>query len=204
MVRFLEVEYTGYLENGEVFDSTDPQLVEGATGPVVIVPGEGHLLEGLEKELEGMKPGEEREVELAPADAFGERDAKKIKLYPLRAFARDQIRPYPGLRVTVDGKLATIKSVSPGRVVVDFNHPLAGHRLRYRLRLIRELSDRKEQLEGLLKFHFGEPKEFEIEGDTLRVRGVPDYFRARLEKELLKFFPFKKVEFTSDGDYRQM
>ena len=193
--QFVKVEYTGMLENGEVFDTTDPELMEGATGPIVVILGAGHLLKGVEKALLEMDVGEEREIEIEPEDGFGKRDAKKIKLYPVKAFPKEGIRPFPGMRVTIDGQLGTIASVTSGRVVVDFNHPLAGRKLRYRLKVVEVITDPKEQIEGLLRFHFGKLPEYEIEDKTIKIYNIPEWARERLRTEIVTYTPFKNVEF---------
>lgn len=196
--QFVRVEYTGMLENGEVFDTTDPKLMEGATGPIVVILGAGHLIKGVEKALLEMNVGEEREIEIEPEDGFGRRDPKKIKLYPLSAFRKERVNPVPGMRVTVDGQLGTVVSVTSGRVVVDFNHPLAGRRLRYKLKVLEVVKDPKEQIEGLLKFHFGRKMRYEVEGDRIRIYGVPEQVRDRLRTEIVTYTSFKNVEFLEE------
>ena len=199
--RFVRLEYTGFLENGEVFDSTDPKVVEGAFGSAVIILGAGHVIKGLEKALLNMKPGETREVDIPPEDGFGRRDPKKIKFYKLSQFSREGIRPYPGLKVTVDGQLATVKAVSSGRVILDFNHPLAGRRLHYKVKMLEEVRDPEEQVRELLRFHFGKDLEFKIEGDQLTIKGVPEYSQERLKDELSTYTAFKNPRFvTLEGE----
>ena len=112
--KFVRLEYTGTLDSGEVFDSTDPKVVEGAFGSIVIILGAGHVIKGLEKALFDMKLGGEREVHIEPEDGFGKRDPKRIKFYKLQQFTKEGVKPYPGLRVTIEGQLATIKTICGG------------------------------------------------------------------------------------------
>ncbi len=198
--QFVEVEYTGMLENGEVFDSTDPSKMDSATGPITVILGAGHLIKGVEKALLEMKEGEERVVDVPPEDGFGKRDAKKIKLYPMRAFLKEKVHPVPGIHITIDGQLGTVVSVTSGRVVVDFNHPLAGRKLRYHLKVLREVTDPNEQIDGLLRFHFGKPLEYELKEDHIVIYNVPEYARERLRTEIATYTSFKNVEFLEKAE----
>lgn len=194
--KFIRLEYTGTLDNGEVFDSTDPKVVEGVFGSTVIILGAGHVIKGLEKELFDMKTGDEKDLDIPAEDGFGKRDLKKIKLVSSKKFKVDQIAPYPGLRITMDGQLATVKSVSSGRVVVDFNHPLAGLKLHYKVKMVEEVTDKKMQVAELLKFHFGQELGFEIKDDQLILQNVPKYAQSKLKEELATYTSFKNVSFV--------
>ncbi|MBR9689570.1 MAG: peptidylprolyl isomerase [Candidatus Altiarchaeota archaeon] len=194
--KFIRLEYTGTLDNGDVFDSTDPSVVEGAFGSTTIILGAGHVIKGLEKAVLEMKIGESRELDIPPEDGFGTRDSKKIKLYAARVFKKDKIMPYPGLRVTVEGKLATVKSVSSGRVVVDFNHPLSGLKLHYKVKMVEEVTNQKEQIAELLKFHFGREIDFKIKEGELTMTNVPEYAQNKLQEELATYTAFKNPRFV--------
>jgi len=159
---FVELEYTGIIiDSGIVFDTTDKEL--GATsgldpdmiyGPAVICMGQGQLLPGLEKLLVGKELGE-YEFDLAPHDAFGKKDPKKIRLMNINAFKKENIDPSPGMQVTVDSEMGTVKTVTGGRVIVDFNSPLSGKDLKYKLKLLRKVDDDTEKLKGYMKLSFG-------------------------------------------------
>jgi len=193
--QFVEIEYSGRLETGEIFDSTDPKEFKEAGGPVTIIMGAGHLIKGIEKAMLEMKPGEERDLDIPPEDGFGRRDPKLIKLFKVKEFRKQDVVPYPGLRVTIDSKLGSVVSVNSGRIIVDFNNPLAGRRLIYKIKINREVKDLDEQLKGLLKFHFGKALAYKKEGDKILIEDVPDFARERLRTELLTYTAFKTVEF---------
>ncbi|MEM1601238.1 MAG: hypothetical protein QW339_04620 [Sulfolobales archaeon] len=53
--------------------------------------------------------------------------------------------------VEIGGQLGTIRSVSGGRVVVDFNHPLAGKTLTYSFKVVKKLEDGVEKVKYLVK-----------------------------------------------------
>jgi len=159
---FIELEYTGIIiDSGMVFDTTDKEL--GATsgldpemiyGPAVICMGQGQLLPGLEKMLVGKEMGE-YEFDLAPHEAFGKKDPKKIRLMNINAFKKENIHPSPGMQVTVDNDMGTVKTVTGGRVIVDFNSPLSGKDLKYKIKLLRKVDDDVEKLKGYMKLSFG-------------------------------------------------
>ena len=148
----VKVSYSGYVD-GKLFDTTDEELAkkEGIYnpgmkyGPVTVIVGEGMLIPGLDEALLEMEVGEERELELPPEKAFGKRDPSKIKLVPLREFKKHGINPVVGMPVTINNQVGRIVSVNGGRVLVDFNHQLAGKTVRYILK-VEELVDKPEDI----------------------------------------------------------
>ena len=160
---FIEVEYTGRLKQGDiVFDTTDESLAKKANifskrmayGPIIVCLGEGQLLKGLEKELEGKEAGKEYKICLSPEDAFGKKDAKLIKMIPAAAFRKQNIIPEPGMQVNIDGVLGIIKTASGGRCLVDFNHPLSGKDVVYDVKIKRIVTDDKEKIKSYLALMF--------------------------------------------------
>jgi len=74
---------------------------------------------------------------------------------PLQHFKKEKMQPFPGLVVEINGMQGKVQTVSGGRVRVDFNHPLAGKELLYDMKVERELTEPKEQVEELYKKYFG-------------------------------------------------
>ena len=156
---FIEVEYTGRLKDGNiVFDTTYEAVAKEAGihskhmvyGPVVICLGEGQLIKGLEKELEGKELGKEYSIELSPENAFGKKDAKLIKMIPASAFRKQNISPEPGMQVNVDGLLGIVKTAAGGRCLVDFNHPLSGKDIVYKIKINKIIIDDKEKIKSYI------------------------------------------------------
>lgn len=120
--KFIEVEYTGRIKEGDVFDTTDEKVAKENNlhnpsltyGPIVICLGEGHLIKGLEEEIKDKKEGTYT-VDLTSDNAFGKRDAKLLQLVPLSKFTQQNIKPFPGLQLNIDNMMATVKTVSGGR-----------------------------------------------------------------------------------------
>ena len=153
---FVEVEYTGKLkEENLVFDTTDEKKAkemgmhspQQSYGPIIICLGQGQILPGLEKEIEGKEPGEYT-VDLQPEDAFGKKEAALIRMIPASAFKKQQIVPQVGMQINMDGMMGIIKTAGGGRCLVDFNHPLSGKEVTYTIKVNRIVTDDKEKLQS--------------------------------------------------------
>lgn len=158
------VNYTGKIvASGGVFDTTVEKKAvdagvfspEARYAPVIAIVGEGELLKGLDNALKEIKVGEEKTVTLSPSEAYGERNPKLIAVIPLREFKKQKMQPVPGLIVEIDERQGRVQSVSGGRVRVDFNHPLAGKELEYEVKIEREVTEAKDQVNALFEKYFG-------------------------------------------------
>ncbi|MFA6073812.1 MAG: hypothetical protein WC758_06890 [Candidatus Woesearchaeota archaeon] len=118
--------------------------------PITICVGEKHVLPGLDSKLIGLDLGKHTIV-LEEENAFGKKDTKLLKLMTRALFKQQNIRPYVGLVLDMDGSRGTVRSISGGRVIVDFNHPLAGKKIEYSLNIKRKVTDHKDQLASILK-----------------------------------------------------
>ncbi len=138
---FIELSYTGSLADGSTFDSTEKSI---------ICIGQQQLLPGLDNALAGKELGKEFKITLKPEEAFGKRDIKKLRIIPMSTFREHKMDPHPGLQVDVDGEIGIVTSISGGRVIVNFNHPLAGKEVSYTVKVIRKVSDTVEQINAFL------------------------------------------------------
>ena len=117
-------------------------------------------------------------------DAFGRKDTKLIQLIPTSKFRQQNIQPFPGLQLNIDGMFGTVKTVSGGRCLVDFNHPLSGKDLVYEVKLTRIVHDSKEKLAALLKIYLhAENPEVEVSGDTANITLKPSHHHHEHPKE---------------------
>ena len=205
---FLEIEYTGKLkEDNLIFDTTDENVAKENNleshgyDPVVICVGEQQLLKGIDKNLEGKDIGKEYDIDINPEDAFGNKNAKLIQLIPTSKFKKQNIQPMPGMQINLDGMVGTIRTVSGGRTLVDFNHPLAGKELIYRIKINKKITDDKEKLNGYLKMSLG-TKDFETEinNNEAKVKlksEIPKEAEERLKNKISELIPtIKKIDFT--------
>jgi peptidylprolyl isomerase len=157
---FTIVDYVGRVKDtGSLFDLTVEEIAkkekvyheDEAYGPRLVVVGEGLMLKGFEDALITMKVGDSKSIELSPEKAFGPRDSSKVKVYPVSAFRKSDVKPYIGARVTVEGKTGIVQSVGGGRVRVDFNPLLAGKTLVYDITIRRKVVGESEKLNELIK-----------------------------------------------------
>ena len=160
---FVEIDFTARIKETDiVFDTT---LIEDAKKanlptekikPLRICIGQGMIILGLDKALEEKEIGKKYALELKPKDAFGERNAKLIKVMPLKVFTAKEIVPIQGMMLTLDDMLARISAVSGGRVIVDFNNPLAGKEITYTFTIRRQITQEKEKIATLASFYLKE------------------------------------------------
>ena len=178
---FIRLEYTGKVqETGNVFDTTDENVAEEASikldnksyGAIPIIVGGGHVLKGLDEALIGMEEGEEKTVEITPEEGFGLRDPKLLQLIPMGEFKKQGMKPEVGMAITSDGVTGIIRSVSGGRVRVDFNHELAGKNLKYNIRVVKEIEDDIDKVKSMIELHYSAPNLDSNKHDIQIVDGV--------------------------------
>jgi hypothetical protein len=87
----------------------------------------------------------------------------------MKIFAEQKIYPQPGMTLALDNTLVKVVSVSGGRVMVDFNNPLAGKDLEYDFTIKKLVSDNKEKVDSFLKFLLGQTFEFDINEEQKKV-----------------------------------
>jgi FKBP-type peptidyl-prolyl cis-trans isomerase 2 len=189
---FIRINYVGKIkESGEIFD-------KGENIPIVV--GEGFVIRGLDEEIEKMQVGEKQTVEIPPEKAFGERNAKLVKLIPLSEFKRHNMNPYPGMVINANGIYGKVLSVSSGRVRVDFNHPLAGKILEYEVEIKEKIEKQEEKAKALIEFYSGE-KDTEIKFDENGVeiilkKAFDEVVKRRISESMKKFLGVKEVKFS--------
>ncbi len=155
---FVEIDYTGKLADGTVFDTTSEKtakenklyFAEKKYGPAIICVGEKQILPGLDSALLNKELGKEYVVTLPPEKAFGKRDIKRIKIIPMNTFREHEIQPQPGLQVDIDGERGMITGISGGRIMVNFNHPLAGKEVTYAFTIHIKITDQREKVASFL------------------------------------------------------
>lgn len=156
---FILINYTAKVkETNEVFDTTIEETSkkehlhkEGEIyEPKLIVIGEGWVLKALDESLPAMELEKPATVEIAPKDAFGPRDPEKVKRVPLKQLLAKGANPVIGMRLEYNGKTAIVRSIGAGRVLLDFNPPLAGKTLIYDVTVNKKLETREEKIAALI------------------------------------------------------
>ena len=130
----VKIEYTGTLDDGTVFDSNVDQgsLLEFEVGG-------GQVIIGFDDAILGMHEGEEKQFSISPTDAYGEHYPTLIQKVPKEVFPPDAelalgLLFEAGLP-TGEKVPAMVTAIEEGIVVVDLNHPLAGKRLNFKIKL---------------------------------------------------------------------
>ena len=130
----VRVQYTAKLEDGRVF------AAERQEQGVSFTLGKGEVIEGLERVVLGMKPGETKTEEVPPERGFGLHDEKRM-IPVKREQLPEGVEAKPGVRLSLqhpDGHVdpVFIADVRDDRVVLDANHPLAGRELTLEVTLL--------------------------------------------------------------------
>jgi FKBP-type peptidyl-prolyl cis-trans isomerase 2 len=167
--EFIEIEFTGNVKDtGIVFDTNMKKDAEKAKldvkniKPFILSIGKEMIVKGFDEDLQGKEIGKEYSLEIKPEKAFGKRNPSLVKMVSLRAFKEQDINPQRGMTLSLDGKIARVLSVSGGRVLIDFNNPLAGKDVVYKYKIKRKVRDKKEKINALQDFFFKKRFDFEI------------------------------------------
>jgi FKBP-type peptidyl-prolyl cis-trans isomerase 2 len=130
----VQVDYTGTLENGTVFDTS----VGGE--PLNFTLGEGQMIPGFEQAVLGMKVGESKTVTIPADKAYGQyRDdlVQVINREDLPAGLDPEVgEQLQGPRPGGGTGICTVTNVTNTTITVDFNNPLAGKNLTFEITLI--------------------------------------------------------------------
>ncbi len=131
------ISYTAKLENGTVFQTATE------SEPLSITIGCHDIPPTLEQALIGMSIGEQKLVRLEPDEGYGIRRKDLLQTLNKDTF-KNRFNPQVGmvlsLRVEKDGQVhqvpATVVEANDDTIIVDYNHPLAGHNLLYDVKIL--------------------------------------------------------------------
>ncbi len=129
----VKVEYTGTLDDGTVFDTSEGKA------PLEFEAGSGKVIKGFDDAVMGMEKGEEKNVKLEPKDAYGDYNPQLIKKIPRESLPKDQ-EPKPGTMLLVkapNGQQYPVKitEVTDKDITIDLNQPLAGKNLNFKIKV---------------------------------------------------------------------
>ena len=133
----------------EVSDSANDEIIDSSEGaePMTYLHGARNIIPGLEQALEGKVTGDEVEVVVEPADAYGEHSEDRIQQVPRQAFeGMDKVEVGMNVTAQTDQGAITLLVTEVGEesVTVDANHPLAGKTLRFKVS-VEEVRDASEE-----------------------------------------------------------
>lgn len=157
----VEIEYTGTLANGSVFDSSEDR------GPFQFVVGTGTAISGFDTQIRGMKVGESKKFTLTPDEAYGEYDPTLIQPMPI-GFIPDGENVTIGDTITLsNGESffpAKIIDLNATNVTFDLNHQLAGQSLTFDVKLV-NLTPAQE-VEAMMSQLQSEPVQVPVTGES--------------------------------------
>jgi peptidylprolyl isomerase len=131
----VKVNYTGKLNDGTVFDSSDDRE------PLEFTLGDGKLIPGFEKAVTGMEQGDSTTVDIPTDEAYGER-RDDLELEVAKNELPDNVDPEVGMQLQMqqqeDGQAIPVQitKVEDEKVTLDANHPLAGKDLTFDIELL--------------------------------------------------------------------
>ncbi|RLM95736.1 peptidylprolyl isomerase [Haloarcula sp. Atlit-7R] len=193
------------VDGGQLVDTTDEAVAEEdgidteqqEFGPRTVVLGENHIFPDVEQDIYGKEVGDEGNVTVAAADAFGEYDEEEV-----RTVSKDKIPEddrYPGAHVDIEGEHGHVETIIGGRARVDFNHPLAGEDVEYDYEILEEVTDREEKAQGIIQMMLDMELDVWFQTDTVEEEQLveseddededeesePEYETVEVEKETL-------------------
>jgi|AntRauTorckE6833_2_1112554.scaffolds.fasta_scaffold24202_2 FKBP-type peptidyl-prolyl cis-trans isomerase 2 len=130
----VKVHYTGKLEDGSIFDSSQEK------DPLEITLGEGKLIPGFEKAVIGLEVGDSTTATIESGDAYGER-REDLEVTIERSQLPEDITPEVGMQLQLNqpnGQPVPVKitKVEEENIIIDANHPLAGKDLEFDIELV--------------------------------------------------------------------
>lgn len=119
---------------GKIADSSQTR------GPLEYTQGDNTLIPGLTKQMQGMKPGEEKTIEVKPEEAYGNPDPEGIREIPLSSVPKD-MKPEVGMVLQMEDQArqtfpARIIELKKDSIVIDLNHPLSGKTLIFKVKVV--------------------------------------------------------------------
>ena len=129
----VRVHYTGTLDDGSVFDSSEGR------DPLEFTLGGGQVIPGFDEAVTGMHVGDARVITIPAAEAYGTR-RDDLVLVVDRENLPDDMAPEVGdrLQLSQNGQpfVVTVTDVAAESITLDANHPLAGEDLTFQLQLV--------------------------------------------------------------------
>ncbi|MBY8984393.1 MAG: FKBP-type peptidyl-prolyl cis-trans isomerase [Candidatus Lokiarchaeota archaeon] len=206
---FVLVKLTGRTQKGTIFRVSSEEDAKKAgmfdekkaeqgmyTPEFVIIGKPGFLNEGLTEIIKEMNYLEKKSVRIPPTKAYGKRDPQKIERMGIAKFRKVNEGKNPELGqefMNKKGQRGVITNVVQGRVIIDYNHPLAGQSLDYNLEIIDKIEEFDEKIKYFM-VNKGIPKENVSE---FQVNYIKD--EKTLEITIPKMFLFQNLTYVKFG-----
>ncbi len=126
------IHYTLTDDQGKTIDSS------AGGEPLAYLHGNGNLIPGLERALEGKATGDSVNVKITPAEGYGEYDKRLVQQVPRRAL-QGIANVHVGMQLQAQSehgsRAVTVTQVTGDMVTIDGNHPLAGQNLNFDVKI---------------------------------------------------------------------
>lgn len=129
----ITINYRGRFDTGEEFDNTLSR------DPVVFTVGHGQVVDAIDNGVQGLEPGEHRNIKVNPEDGFGHRRDELIRTVPKNLLGDQIIEPGEAVEIeTDDGQvlIAEVKAIDDESITFDLNHPLAERNIEFDVELL--------------------------------------------------------------------
>lgn len=171
----------------------------------VLIVGSENLFTEINESFKASEVGKEYEVSISPENAYGIRDPKNIKVHTVREFQRHEIDPVPGQEITLGNRKGRIISVTPGRVLVDYNHQWASKPVLYKYTVVGKVESDNEKVKALIDYNYNvdsENFEVTVKGKNIQITSPeeskfdPLWLEAkyRLVNDIRKYLPYHDVK----------
>jgi FKBP-type peptidyl-prolyl cis-trans isomerase SlyD len=143
---YVAIDYSLTLDSGQEIDRSAPD------NPLAFIAGAGQIIPGLEKKLTGMEAGEDAKITLEPEEAYGQIREDLFQVIPRDRVPADiNIEPGMMFQARRSQGLVTfaVKSVDDDTITIDLNHPLAGKRLHFDLKVVEVREPSAKELAAL-------------------------------------------------------
>jgi FKBP-type peptidyl-prolyl cis-trans isomerase SlyD len=141
--RVVRFHYTVSEQGSEPLESSTERE------PLAILAGHGNIIPGLEKAMDGHEAGDRFGVDVAAAEAYGEKREGLSQRVPKKHFGGQRLEP--GMQVVLNTnfgpRAVTIEKVGMSVIDVDLNHPMAGKDLHFDIEIVEVREATSEELE---------------------------------------------------------
>ena len=130
----VQFDYTLTVD-GQVIDTTEGKQ------PIEFVQGDGTIIPGLARQMEGLKAGDVKSVTVAAEDGYGQVTPDAIKEVPKAVFPKDaeikvgQVYEFQGEGGA--GFPGIVSEIKEQAILMNFNHPLAGKELKFDIKVVK-------------------------------------------------------------------
>ncbi|MDO5861212.1 MAG: FKBP-type peptidyl-prolyl cis-trans isomerase [Thermoplasmata archaeon] len=213
--KIVHINFKAYFEDaGKMYDTNIEECAKEnglynekvSYAPMAYVVGSKGFYPEVDEAIANAEIGKEIEVVVPCEKAAGARNPRLIELHSIKDFYKAEINPYPGMTVSLGNRSGTVMSVGAGRVKVDFNSPLAGHDLSYKVTVVDEVTDAVEKAKAIMEIDFGSSDDFGFaimedkvvvtEADICKFHESWPVAKYRLVSDYRSVFGLDRVEFV--------